>query len=63
MQVFYWIIFTFINLSYSKSCLTQEQDFPFLLAKKMQPEPETPQKRRLRLSAPANKKIGSGNTL
>ena len=32
-----------------------------MLAKKMQPQP--PNKRRLRLSAPANKKIGSVSTL
>ena len=37
--------------------LSQQQGFPFCLAKKMQPEP--PEKRRRRLSAPANKKIGS----
>ena len=43
--------------------LSQQQGFPFLLAKKMQQEPEPPLKRRLRLSAPANKKISSGSTL
>ena len=41
--------------------LLQQQGFPFLLAKKMKPEP--PLKRRLRLLAPGNKKIGSGSTL
>ena len=43
------------TLLFSHVLSQQQQGFSFLLAKKMQPEP--PLKRRLRLSAPANKKI------